>query len=373
MKPNSNTRNKRVSNKRHRKRHDVLEVKVRESTERVRRFHAVTKFVVNTVLIVSVAGGIWYGGKEGLRHFLWENPDYFVHLQDLKFRSDGTLTREQVITASMIVQGENIFKVNLAATRAAIEKLPQVESAEVQRQLPNHLSIVVTERRPVAWVTARAEDDPTTMENSLLIDVSGTVMRARTILQEYYSMPIISGVETGNLVPGQRVNTFEMQSALELVRLTSDSSRFQVRNIDLAKGYCLVVTDQKRAHITFGLDRLDTQLARLNRLLDVIEPTGKEIQTVNLLVERNVPVTFYDPEGEHPAPREEIVPPRPDPREPRPRSVPPIAPGRPPSTPPPAQKTPSPTPSLKKKGRSPGRSPSPSPSPSIRKHFELNP
>ena len=189
---------------------------------------------------------------------------------------------------------------DIAATRAAVEKLPQVETAEVQRQLPNRLSITITERRPVAWVTAKVADDPTAVENSFLIDVTGTVMRARTILPEYYHMPIISGVETGNLVPGQRVNTFEMQSALELVRLNADSTRFQVRNIDLAKGYCLVVTDQKRAHITFGLDRLEAQLARLNRLLDVIEPTGKEIQTVNLLVERNVPVTFYESDDAQP-------------------------------------------------------------------------
>ena len=100
MKPNPNARNKRVSNLRQRKQHHVLEVKLRESKERVRRFRAVTGFIFKTILLVSMAGGIWYGGKEALRRFLWENPDYFVHLEDLRFRSDGTLTREQVIAAS---------------------------------------------------------------------------------------------------------------------------------------------------------------------------------------------------------------------------------------------------------------------------------
>ena len=117
-------------------------------------------------------------------------------------------------------------------------------------------------------------------------------MRTKTILPEFLHLPIISGVEVENLAPGQKVRTFEMQSALELVRLNADSTRFQVRNIDVAKGYCLVVTDQKRAQITFGLDRVDQQLERLNRLLDHLEPEQREIQTVNLLVERNVPVTF---------------------------------------------------------------------------------
>jgi len=369
MKPNSNARNKRISNKRQRKRHDVLEVKLRQSTERVRRFRAVTGFLVNTILLVSAVGGIWFGGKEGLRRFLWENPDYFVRLENLRFHSDGTLSREQVIAATGIVEGENIFKVNLAATRAAIEKLPQVESAEVQRQLPNHLAISITERRPVAWVTAKVDDDPTTLENSFLIDASGTVMRTRTILPEYYHMPIISGVDTGNLVPGQRVNSFEMQSAIELVRLNSDSTRFQVRNIDLAKGYCLVVTDQKRAHITFGLDRIEAQLGRLNRLLDVIEPTGKEIQTVNLLVERNVPVTFYDPDGDHGPAGPESAPLKPEPREGKSKSPPAPVQARP--SPSPVPQKPAPTPLQKKPGRSPASSPSASPS--IKKHFQFNP
>jgi cell division septal protein FtsQ len=371
MKPNPNARNKRISNKRQRKRHDVLEVKLRESTERVRRFRAVTGFLVNTIMLVSVIGGIWFGGKEALRRFLWENPDYFVHLENLKFRSDGTLSREQVIAVTGIVEGQNIFKVNLAATRAAVEKLPQVETAEVQRQLPNRLAITITERRPVAWVTAKVDDDPTTLENSFLIDASGTVMRTRTILPEYYHMPIISGVDTGNLVPGQRVNSFEMQSAIELVHLNSDSTRFQVRNIDLAKGYCLVVTDQKRAHITFGLDRIEAQLSRLNRLLDVIEPTGKEIQTVNLLVERNVPVTFYDPDGDHAPAGPESAPPKPEPREGKSKSPPAPVQGQPKPSPAPVAQKPAPTPLQKKPGRSLSRSPSPSPS--VTKHFQFTP
>jgi len=96
------------------------------------------------------------------------------------------------------------------------------------------------------------------------------------------------------------VNTFEMQSALELVRLVAEDTRWQARCIDLKKGYCLEVTDSNHARITFGLDKVDQQLERLIRYLDLIEPTKKEIQTVNLMVERNTPITFSVPESEQP-------------------------------------------------------------------------
>jgi len=169
----------------------------------------------------------------------------------------------------------------------------------------------VSERRPIAWVAAKGDEDPSSSERSFLIDARGIVLRSRVVLPEYYHLPIISGFETENLVPGKRVPAWEMQAALELVRLNSDNTRFQARNIDLSKGYCLVVTDQRRAKITFGLDNIEKQLGRLNRYLDRAAVERREIQTVNLIVERNVPVTFHDPEAEAAAAAANEAPPAP--------------------------------------------------------------
>lgn len=291
-----NAQNKRVSNARQRKQQHLLDVKIRECKERGRRVRAVCGFVCKLVLVVGIGGGAWIGGKEALRRFVWENPDYFLH--DIGFTTDGALTREQVLSTAGLVEGRNIFTVDLAQARAALEQLPQVESAVLQRQLPNRISVAVTERRPIAWVAAKGDEDPSSSERSFLIDARGIVLRSRVVLPEYYHLPIISGFETENLVPGKRVNAFDMQAALELVRLNADSTRFQARNIDLSKGYCLLVTDQRHAKITFGLDRIDQQLTRLYRCLDRAAEDKKELQTVNLIVERNIPVTFYDPEAE---------------------------------------------------------------------------
>lgn len=294
-----NARNKRVSNPRQRKQQHLLDVKIRESKERARRWRSISGFVFKLILFAGIVTGAWIGGKEALRRFVWENPDYFLH--EINFTTDGALTREQVLTVAGIVEDRNIFTVDLAQARATIEQMPQVESAVVQRQLPNRMSVTVTERRPIAWVAAKGDLDPSSSERSFLIDARGIVLRSRVVLPEYYHLPIISGFETENLVPGKRVPALEMQAALELVRLNADNTRFQARNIDLAKGYCLVVTDQRHAKITFGLDRIENQLARLNRYLDRAAEEHREIQTVNLIVERNVPVTFFDPESENAA------------------------------------------------------------------------
>jgi cell division protein FtsQ len=302
-------RNKRVSNPRQRKQQHLLDVKIRESKERARRFGAVSSFLCKLILFGGVSAGLWLGGKEALRRFVWENPDYF--LRDISFATDGALTREQVLSAAGIVEDRNIFTVDITQARSIIEQMPQVESAVVQRQLPNRMSVTVTERRPIAWVAAKGDEDPSSSDRSFLIDARGTVLRSRVILPEYYHLPIISGFETENLVPGRRVPAWEMQAALELVRLNADNTRFQARNIDLSKGYCLVVTDQRRAKITFGLDKIENQLFRLNKYLDRAAADKKEIQTVNLVVERNVPVTFYEPEPEWTPPVDGVPAPKP--------------------------------------------------------------
>ena len=228
-----------------------------------------------------------------------ENPDYY--LSDIRVMSDGPLTREQVCNTSGIVEGKNIFKVDLAKAREALDKLPQIERVELRRVLPNRIEIVISERRPIAWVVEQSGEDPTVSAKSFLVDARGVAMRIKAKLPEYLSLPVIvAGVLKENLVLGQKVRSYEMQAALDLIRLNSDNTRFQPRTLDISKGYCVIVTDQSRRKITFGLDRVDRQVERLMRYFDFAEPGGKLIQTVNLLVERNTPVVFAEPLVEDP-------------------------------------------------------------------------
>ncbi len=110
--------------------------------------------------------------------------------------------------------------------------------------------------------------------------------------REYLHMPVIFGFTTDNLEAGQTLNAPEITSALTLIDLNSDNTRFQIRNIDLSKGWCMMVTNQSHMVITFGLDHVDRQLERLGWALDYVERTNKILLTANFMVEHNTPVTF---------------------------------------------------------------------------------
>jgi cell division septal protein FtsQ len=163
----------------------------------------------------------------------------------------------------------------------------------VQRVLPNRLVITIQERRPVAWVVA-SDSVPPTFENAFLVDRRGILLKPKGSAPEYAGLPVILGVETSSLVAGQALDREEVKAALELLRDAAEilQTRLQIQSIDVSKEYCLVVTDKQRSVVTFGTDDLVLQLRRLERLMIYCEKNSKELQTVNLLVQRNIPVTF---------------------------------------------------------------------------------
>ena len=298
-------RNQRMGRPKVRRQQQLLEVSIRRDKERARQVRRGLSTVLRVLLLSALAAGVWVGTNKALQRLIWQNPFFFV--TDVRVTTDGTLTREQIISSGGVVEGGHVFSLNTAQVRAALSQLPQVDHVEVQRSFPHRLDIEVTERQPVAWVTEQKDIDPMAADRAYLIDAHGYIMKSRKLLPEYAHLPLISGAVLENLAPGQRVKELELQSALALLKLSGENLRWQVVNVDVSKGYCLVATGRDHAPIVFGLDNLDRQWTNLNHILDYAASIHKEVQMANLLVERNTPVIFYDPDAEPPA----VTPPPP--------------------------------------------------------------
>ena len=55
------------------------------------------------------------------------------------------------------------------------------------------------------------------------------------------------------------------------------------------------MTDKNRSRVMFGLNDLEGQLRRLQVFLDYCDNTKQELETLNLVAQRNIPVTFTSP------------------------------------------------------------------------------
>ena len=287
-------RNQRVSSFRQRRQQHLLDVKVRSRKavqHRNRRFVVVSSKIALVVALVAV---IYVGGRFAAKRFFLDNPDY--KLSAIEVQTDGTLQREQILSVADLREGENIFRVNLARVHARLQELPQVDEVEIVRKLPSEIDIRIVERKPIAWITSEKQIvDPFASDAAFLLDARGVLMKEKKLLPEYLGLPLILGCANESLEAGKTVESPESKAALELLRLSTRSfmqTRFQIREIDLSKGYCLIVTDKNHSRVTFRFDNLDAQLQRLEQFLIYSDDAHRELATVNLLVQRNIPVTF---------------------------------------------------------------------------------
>lgn len=285
--------NRRSINKRRKKSQHLLDVNIRSDKARSQRNQRIVLMGCKVLIFVTLIAGVVYGFRYGLNRLFFANPNYV--LKQIEVENVGSLASEQIITAAKLSRGVNIFSISLPEARQALLDIPQVEDAQIQRALPDTLKITIHERHPVAWLSpSRVETDSLDHTRALMIDASGVVLKSRSILPEYLRLPIISGVKIDNLHIGKKIPFNDVLTSLDLIQKTAETlaGRFDIAWIDLANGYSMEVRDRENTTARLSFEDIDGQLQRLRLLLDYCDINQKKMETVNLVMQRNVPVTF---------------------------------------------------------------------------------
>lgn len=285
---------------------NLLEVSVRSQLANKQRNRKLAVFFTKLALFALLVSGVVYGAKEGFRQFFWENPKYNLAVVEIH-NPGASLSRELILESSGLTIGENIFQLSLSDAQEALSELPQVETVDLRRVLPNKITIDMTERRPIAWLAEAGVDDAANAESSWLVDDNGIIFKPKRLMPTYLRLPVIYGVPPQNYLPGDRVTVPELTAAIELIRRNGETGRMGIRTVDLRKGYCILVTDARGRKISFPLDEAGRHLDRLAAVLEATTQRGMEVQTVNLLVRQNVPVTLVNHTGDDLPPEPRII------------------------------------------------------------------
>ena len=157
--------------------------------------------------------------------FLLYSPQVALLKPDqVELTGNHIVSREAVLQQFARDRGHSVVRIPLDARRSALEELSWVESASVQRILPNHIRVELTERTPIAFLRNGTE--------LALIDAHGVILdRARG---ENLQVPIVTGLSES--MPreerGRRMQTYqEFMGAVDQVRAGSAD---RVSEIDLA-------------------------------------------------------------------------------------------------------------------------------------------
>jgi hypothetical protein len=189
----------------------------------------------------------------------------------------------------MGVQDQNIFLLDAAALTSHIDALPTVASVDVAKQLPNHLTITVTERVPVLlWQTK---------QGTYSVDKSGVVIAPASETAGAHLLTVVdmrAGDAVQQVHPGFRLNatdiTFAMQVFAQLPQMIGNSG-FTLRYNKAesagegANGSFVVASSSGWLAYLGGADDnnpLTNRLIELQQILNLAQKQQLSLATVDL-------------------------------------------------------------------------------------------
>ena len=292
---------KRKSNRRG-KRYTLLNVKLPVEKARQQRWRSVAKVAAYVLGTAALFLGVWHGGRWLMQVGFYENEKFAIRKIDI--RTDGVIDPAQLRKWAGQERGDNLFETDLMRVKRDLELSPMVESAAVDRVLPDTLRIRVTERRPVAQVILyRQGANGALAHQRFWIDGKGVVIppldpRLAAKQRPKKWLPVLLGVKQAELLPGRTLDTPQARAALQLINhydLSPMAGLAHLRQIDVSGRETMEMITWQGARVTLSLHGLDRQLARWRQIHDLGRQHNRAIATVDLSIKNNLPVRWMLP------------------------------------------------------------------------------
>ncbi len=224
----------------------------------------------------------------GTRFLLYSPAMLLLKPDQIEVNGNHIVSREAVLQQFVHDRNRSVLRVPLDARRSQLEQIPWVESASVQRILPNRLRIELTERTPVAFARNGNE--------LALIDAHGVILDRPQ--GEDLHFPIVTGVseEVPQDQREKRMQTYEeFMKDIDLVRAGSSD---RVSEIDLSnpKDLRVVMTglasagDAQAVTIHFGASEFTGKYKMLVDNFLQWQANAGRVQSIDLQYSRQVVV-----------------------------------------------------------------------------------
>lgn len=284
-------------------REHVLEVKLRASKVRAARARM-------AAVSLGSCFAVLLGGYLGYRAMCWALDEYvydnqtFV-IQEVDIQTDGIIAVDQLRRWTGIKPNANLLALDLALVERNLKLVSAIESVAIERVPPHTLRIRVFEREPIAQINLPRPRNGGGVE--LLpfhVDPKGYVMLpvagAHQLVpgsRQFEQLPVLSGINPNEAQPGRRLESAQVQAALQLI-LSFDRSPMaglaDLRRIDVSSPEVLLVSTGQGSEVTFALKEHERQLARWREVFEAGQRAGKTLASLDLAVSNNIPARWVD-------------------------------------------------------------------------------
>jgi len=181
--------------------------------------------VYRRVFVWTVAGAAVAAMSVFSTRYLLYSPQMLLMKPDqIEVTGNHIVPREDVQKLFVHDRNKSVLRIPLDRRRAQVEELPWVENASVQRILPNHVRVLLTERTPIAFFRNGAE--------LTLIDAHGVLLDRPE--GEDFHFPIVTGL-TENLAREEREKRMQTyQEFMKDVDLVKPGSSDRLSELDLS-------------------------------------------------------------------------------------------------------------------------------------------
>jgi len=238
---------------------------------RRRRPFPIGRFARRAVIVLLLAVIPAAGGLGGW--WFLTSPRFAVKGVDV--RGAHLVSTERILEAAQIPRGRSVFLLDPHRIARQVEALPEVQRAEVVRELPNRVTVVVEERKPFTLVHAGRLH---------WIDESGHVL-GREAQAVTPPTPLISGLSEAELLSVGAAPNGKARDALRLIRalLRSGSAlAIEISEIDMGYGDGPVLYTVNGVEVRLGAEDWEERLARLEGVLAQQTARDGHIRAVDL-------------------------------------------------------------------------------------------
>jgi cell division septal protein FtsQ len=271
----------------------LIKVRTNENTRarvaRRSRLYAVG-FQIAVIVIAVVVVGLM------LRHAFiraFVDSEHFT-LNRVEVVTNGRLERPQVLAATGVRERSNLLEYDLKSIREKALALPQVESVEVERILPDALRITLRERVPVAWISCLpAGWRARTATSGLLVDQDGQLFRCESLAPDLLGLAVIELVDAAGLAPGANLPAGNARAALELItdlNRSNDATLPRLSEVAVRNGYALEITLENGETAWLSPEEPIEDYHRLALMIEHFQRHDQTITFANLLPRKNVAI-----------------------------------------------------------------------------------
>ena len=215
----------------------------------------------------------WSNIKTGFHHQIAEAG---FTLKTVKINGRNHTTHQELNDALELQNGEPILSINLTEKRLQIEQLGWVESAYLERLLPNTLRLTIIERTPIALLQTKG--------GHKLIDDNGAII-AGVAPEAFSHLPVVSGEEAAERA-NHLIETLKTEPELyaEIWAIQHISKRRW--NVHMKNGITIKLPEKGPGFAWSRLARFEHRNQIIQRDLAVIDMRLQD----QILIEPNLPI-----------------------------------------------------------------------------------